>query len=304
MKSIQVTGMGWAGRSWGSGGSTDLLRAAADRPGACAGAAARRLTRPMDPEVLAEVFPGRWNPRRALPDGLEPLVLAFATALEEAGWWVPGMPEPLNGALVLGTDTHYLRSAEGFARELAERGPAGISPSGFLFSLPSSATSILGILFGLRDYQATVTEGGLSGVRALAHALDLLRAGRIDRAAVGAISVVEDPSSPPAGAGLELAVTLCLEPIGPGRPGGSILPLIEESCILEHPPAYAAGGCALAAGIAPVHGGLAAPGLLAVAQALEKALEKALTRPETIVHHEPGRPGFALVRIAPARLEL
>jgi hypothetical protein len=63
---------------------------------------------------------------------------------------------------------------------------------------------------------------------------------------------------------------------------------------------YAAGGCALAAGIAPVHGALAAPGLLAVAQALEKAL----AQPETIVHHEPGRPGFALVRIAPARLEL
>ena len=115
------------------------------------------MTHSLDAKELGRIFPGRWNPRRVLPSGLEPLVAAFAMALEEAGWWKPGLPDPVEGGLVLGSDSHSHGAAWGFARDLMKCGGAGLSPTGFLFSLPSSATALVGILFGLRGYQATVS---------------------------------------------------------------------------------------------------------------------------------------------------
>jgi hypothetical protein len=232
-------------------------------------------------------------------------------ALEEAGWWTPGDREPVQGALVLGTDSHPLVSAAAFAREIAGQGASGISPTGFLFSLPSSATAVLGILFGLRDYQATVTEGGLSGVRALAHAFDLIRLGRIRRAAVGVLSIVRRDVTalllpgwcgavrPPAvpEAGLELAVALCIEPLlngGGVASGDRRLPRVEDCCILDRPPDGAAvdvGEC----DIEPDLRSLAAPSLLAVARELERAPDGLRTR--TLIHSEPGRRGCGVVRI-------
>ena len=297
-----VTGMGWCG-SWlpAGGGDLRVLTRGAGPAGVPPGAAPPP-SRPADPATLAALFPGRWNPRRALPDGLEPLVTACLMALEEAGWWREGMEDPVRGALVLGSDTHPLLAAAGFARELADRGPVGIGPTGFLFSLPSSATAVLGILLGLGEYQATAAEGGLSGFRAVAHALDLLRAGRISRALIAAMSVVRaGPGAAliPGGeeaarAGtLDLAVAFCLDSEGTGAPRSSSLPRIEECRILDE----AAAGAIPADvdEIAPAHRLLAAPSLLAVA----RAIERGIGGPAMLEHREPGRPAVGRIRIVP-----
>lgn len=315
MDQIAVAGRGWSGLARGPTGERDLTR----RGRAVGHAIGHAVVHATDAENLARLFPGRWNARRALPAGLDPLVAAFAMALQEAGWWAPGDREPVQGALVLGTDSYPLVSAAAFAREMADRGAGsgsagggnvgGISPTGFLFSLPSSATAVLGILFGLRDYQATVTEGGLSGVRALAHAVDLIRLGRIRRAAVGVLSIARTddtahllpgrsgavhPLAAPE-AGLDLAVALCIEPCsagGGGAPGDRRLPRVEDCCILDRPPEGAvsqAGESDIEPDLRP----LAAPSLLAVVREFDRAPDG----PRTLIHSEPGRPGFGVVRI-------
>ncbi|MBI4583741.1 MAG: hypothetical protein HY717_06935 [Planctomycetes bacterium] len=178
-----------------------------------------------DPESLAALFPGRWNPRRELPPGLGPLVQTVASALQAAGWWEPGQPDPVPGGLALGTDWQGLAAALPYARDLARSGPAGASPSGFLFSLPSSAAAVLGILFGLRDYQATITGGALSGFQALSHAIDRLAGGKASRLVAGALTIATPELRPFLEAGgvaapgeeagtLELAAAACLEPGG------------------------------------------------------------------------------------------
>jgi len=142
---------------------------------------------PFDGSFGTDIYPGRWDSRRGLPPELEPLPLVAGRVLEAAGWWRRGSGEPCPGGLVVGCDGGPLIAAARFVRELREQGV--VPPSGFLFSLPSTATSVLGLLFGLGDYQATVVQGALSGVQALRHALDLLTLERLDRALVGVLSV-------------------------------------------------------------------------------------------------------------------
>lgn len=176
-----------------------------------------------DPESLARAFPGRWNARRELPAGLDTLVAAFALGLGEAGWWTAGEGKAAEGGLTLGSDFQSLGVARRYATDLGRSGPSGISPSDFLFSLPSSPAAILGILFGLRHYQATLTGGGQSGFQALQHAADRIALGRADRLAAGALTIVlpgmgeplesighEGAAASPDGT-MELAVVLCLE---------------------------------------------------------------------------------------------
>ena len=188
----------------------------------------------IDPEQLAEMFPGRWNPRRSLPRGVDTLVAALCGAVEDAGWWTPGQESLVEGGLVVGTDYQSLCVASNFARDLMADGPGGISPGDFLFSLPSSAAAAAGILFGLRDYQATVTVGGLSGFLSIGHAVDRLESGHISRLVVGTLSVVTPEMLPVLeglgydlgddARGLEMAVACCLEAGGasPARGSGVI----------------------------------------------------------------------------------
>jgi len=160
------------------------------------------LQRPV-PRLRPEDFPGRWNPRRALPPDLDPLPGAAAMALEDAGWWRRGSGEGCPGALVVASDRASFIPGARFVRSLRE----GVSPgpSDFLFALPSSAAAVLGMLFGLTDYQATAVGGPRAGRIALGHALDLLRLGRHERILVAALGVVPG-SGPP----LRLAAALCL----------------------------------------------------------------------------------------------
>jgi hypothetical protein len=155
---------------------------------------------PRDRVLGVEAFPGRWNQRRGLPPELEPLPLVVSRALEKAGWWQRGSGLACDGGLVVGCDGH-LSNAIDVTRQL--RKSSFITPGDFLFILPSTTTSILGLLYGFADYQATVVQGALAGIQALAHTLDLLTLNRVNRALVAVLSQAE---------GVRLAAALCLEP--------------------------------------------------------------------------------------------
>ena len=168
---------------------------------------------PWERTLDVESFPGRWDPRRSLPHQLEPLPLVATAALERAGWLPAPSGQVCEGGLVLGCDGGPLAEVIGFARRVREQ--TTVAPSGFLYSLPSTGASVLGLLFGLGDYQSTVVQGPLSGVQALRHAIDLMALSRLDRVLVAALSVIEGaPGEALDGNGLRLAVALCLERSG------------------------------------------------------------------------------------------
>ncbi len=157
--------------------------------------------------LTADAFPGRWNPRRAIPPDVEPAATAAALALEGAGWWRPGSGEACAGGLIVACDHASHVPAARFARELRDASASAVSavgPSGFLFSLPSSTAAVLGLLFGLTDYQSTVVGGALAGAQALRHALDLLALRRLKRVLLAVLST---------DGGERVAVAWCLDPV-------------------------------------------------------------------------------------------
>lgn len=138
-----------------------------------------------------ELFPGRWNSRRAIPADVEPGASAVACALQQAGWWTPGSGQDVSGGLVLASDGASLEPLRRFAHELEVRPDGAIGPADFLFSLPSTAAAVLGLLFGLREYQSTGVGGEEVLVQTLGHGLDLLALGRVRRLCFVALSVRE-----------------------------------------------------------------------------------------------------------------
>ena len=138
--------------------------------------------------VVAADAPGRWPARRTLPEEQAPLVTVVGAALSAAGWWTRGGGEPVRGGLVVASSSAPVVAAQKFCEELRS-GADVIAPSSFIHALPSTAASMLGLLFGLLEYQATVVGGDLAGCVALCHGLDRLRLGRLDRLVVAALSV-------------------------------------------------------------------------------------------------------------------
>jgi hypothetical protein len=166
-------------------------------------------------ELSLEGLPGRWDPRRSVPAQLEPLPLVACETLEKAGWLVRGSGELLQGGLVVCIDGLALAEGITLARELRNPELATVPPSKFLFALPSTGASVLGLLVGLADYQSTTAPGRLGGIQALGHALDLLELGRIERALVVALGVIGEETgsefvSPRAGACAEARVAAAI----------------------------------------------------------------------------------------------
>lgn len=159
--------------------------------------------------LVPDAFPGRWNPRRAIPPDVEPAATAAALALEDAGWWRSGSGGHAAGALVVASDGASLPPTLDFARDLRDRPASAVGPSSFLFSLPSSVAGVLGILFGLTDYQATMVGGSGVGIQALRHALDLIEVRRQMRWLVVVQSVSCDSAKDPETS--RLAVAWCLD---------------------------------------------------------------------------------------------
>lgn len=160
-------------------------------------------------DLQASQFPGRWNPRRSIPADIEPAATATARALEAAGWWRPHTGALVPGGLVVAVEGATLAPAVRFARDLEDRPGALRGPSDFLFSLPSTAAAVLGLLFGLPTSQATVVGGPEVALDALRHALDLLALRRVERVVLVTLSVTPDRRA---------ATAWCLAPLDSASP--------------------------------------------------------------------------------------
>lgn len=171
-------------------------------------------------DLTTDAFPRRWNPRRSIPSEYEPLCSVVGHALEAAGWWQPRSGELVDGGLVVVHDGGPESAIRRFAHTVHDPEAMVLRPSGFLQALPSTLSSVLGLLYGLCDYHATLVGGTPAGVRGLRHLLDLIALGRLER---GVLAVLSDdgglanPSScdfeEPAAAlpSSTLAVALCFD---------------------------------------------------------------------------------------------
>jgi hypothetical protein len=213
------------------------------------------------PDDLEDGFPGRWNPRRPLPEPARALVAAVRLALAQAGWWRVGEALPVGGGLVVGTDCGPLEAGERLQVAL-QAGWLPLLPSDFLAALPSTAAACVGLTLGLLDHQATLIEGGCSGLAAAAHARDAILQGRASRLVAAAVTVIEPLSA----ARLELApgalaVAWCIEARADSVQWG--LPLARDD-------AMPIESATLLADLPHGWQGLAAAGLLAADRLLER----------------------------------
>ena len=136
-----------------------------------------------------DVFPGRWNPRRSIPSEYAPLCSVVGHAIEAAGWWHPGSGAVVDGGLVVVRDGGPESAMLQFARAVHDPTASVLRPNGFLQALPSTLSSMLGLLYGFRDYHATLVGGAPAGISGLRHLLDLLALDRIER---GVLAVLSD----------------------------------------------------------------------------------------------------------------
>ena len=147
--------------------------------------------------AVAEMPLGAWpetvRARAARAERLAQLVLAAGgAALEEAGLaGTEGAPRPMIG-VVLGTAFGCFLTNAAHERRVAEAGPAGASPRLFAATVSNAAAGELGIAYRLGGPAVTLTAGAASGLVALGHAIDLLRAGHADALVSGGAEALGD----------------------------------------------------------------------------------------------------------------
>jgi 3-oxoacyl-(acyl-carrier-protein) synthase len=118
---------------------------------------------------------------------------AVAPALAMAGLAATdGDPRPWIG-LVLGTAFGCFLTNAAFQRRLATGGPAAASPRLFAATVSNAAAGELAIAYRLGGPAITLTAGGVAGLAALGHALDLLRAGHAEVLVAGGMDAVDAP---------------------------------------------------------------------------------------------------------------
>ena len=172
-------------------------------------------------ELTAQAFPGRWNPRRAIPPEYASLCGVVGRALDAADWWKPGSGELVDGGLVVVRDGGPEAATDRFALAVHDRETTVLRPNGFLQALPSTLSSVLGLLYGLRDYHATLVGGPAAGVRGLRHLLDLIALGRIDRGVLALLSddgSLDDAEESNSAQSSSLAIAVCFD--GNSNDGG------------------------------------------------------------------------------------
>ena len=226
---------------------------------------------PPAPDDLEDRFPGRWNARRPFHDEARSAIAAIEQAMRHAGWLTA---LPVVGGLVVGCDLAGLEPARRLARALRADAPGPLSPSDFLYALPSSIAATAGVALGLADYQATYVEGGLAGIHAAHHAAELVATGRAKRMVAVAVTRVGGDAAGWLGAlDTTLAVAWCLD-----LEAGHGVPEIRLDDAL---PDREAASEAVLLDLAPAVRDRAAPGLL--------ALDRLLDGPAStvrVVHHD------------------
>jgi 3-oxoacyl-[acyl-carrier-protein] synthase II len=214
---------------------------------------------------------------------------AAGAALAMAGLAVTeGDPRSRLG-IVFGTAFGCLLTNAAYQRRFAEGGAPAASPRLFAATVSNAAAGEVAIAYRLGGPSITLTAGRVSGLVAIAHAVDLLEAGQADAVLAGGIDAMGEPlerwmadagwSGVPAGEG---AALLVLERMDPARarsarvlgtvcgarigfaPGGEEAPVRDLV-------AAALADAGAAAAIPPVVAGcLAADGPMNVAIALEQ----------------------------------
>jgi 3-oxoacyl-(acyl-carrier-protein) synthase len=169
-----------------------LLTGLADSPPAlhaalCAGRTALRPVAPGDalPAGCRLAAPAPFAPEAYLGErNLRPLdragqLLACAAglALADSGWG-PELRQAHEVGLVAGTVFSGARTIAEFDRRAQREGPCYASPMDFANTVINAAAGQTAIWHDLRGVNSTVAAGASSGLRALAHAADLVRAGR------------------------------------------------------------------------------------------------------------------------------
>src|SRR5262249_11089239 len=133
--------------------------------------------------------------RAARSERITALTLAAAGAALAAARLVPNgstAPNPRAG-VVLGTAFGCFLSNAAYQQRFVEGGPAAASPRIFAATVSHAAAGELAIASRLAGPGGTLTAGAASGLAALGHASDLLRAGRADALVAGGVDALGGP---------------------------------------------------------------------------------------------------------------
>src|SRR5262245_65835715 len=105
---------------------------------------------------------------------------------------IDGDPRPRLG-IVLGTAFGCLLTNAAFQRRFADGGPSAASPRLFAATVSNAAAGELAIAYRLGGPAITLTAGGVAGLAAVGHALDLLRTGHAEVLVAGGMDAVDAP---------------------------------------------------------------------------------------------------------------
>ena len=116
---------------------------------------------------------------------------AIGPALAMAGLaTLDGDPRPMLG-IVLGTAFGCFLTNAAYQRRLAEGGPGAASPRLFAATVSNAAAGEVSIAYRLGGPAVTLTAGGVAGLVAIAHAVDLLRGGHADALVAGGMDAAD-----------------------------------------------------------------------------------------------------------------
>ncbi|TMB23694.1 MAG: hypothetical protein E6J71_03190 [Deltaproteobacteria bacterium] len=133
--------------------------------------------------------------RAARSERITALTLAAAGAALAAAGLVSdpaASPSPRIG-VVLGTAFGCFLTNAAYQDRLADGGPPAASPRLFAATVSNAAAGELAIAYRLAGPGVTLTAGAASGLAALGHATDLLRAGQADALVAGGVDALGAP---------------------------------------------------------------------------------------------------------------
>jgi 3-oxoacyl-[acyl-carrier-protein] synthase II len=124
----------------------------------------------------AEAYLGDRNLRPL--DGIARLLTCAAgLALADSGW-SPALLQAEEVGLVVGTTFSSVRTTAEFDRRAQREGPCYASPMDFANTVLNAPAGQAAIWHGLRGVNSTMATGATAGLQGIAHATDLIRAGR------------------------------------------------------------------------------------------------------------------------------
>lgn len=122
------------------------------------------------------------------------LACAAQLALADSGWSAKRLREEEVG-LVAGTMFSTAHTIGEFDRFALREGPCYASPMTFANTVLNAPAGQTAIVHGLRGINSTIATGATSGLHALGHALDLIRAGRMRAVLAGGVEELSLESS-------------------------------------------------------------------------------------------------------------